>query len=186
MSTLRRILASAAVVAAALLPAPAFAHANLDRADPPPGTQLDQPPPQLQLFFSEAVDGGFSRVQLLNVQRDAVDRGDSRVAPDDPRAMLVSLPPQLPNGVYTVAWRTLSAVDGHRVDGAFPLIIGPMPAEGVPVPATAAASQATFAPETALGRWWFYVAASALFGVLMSWYLVYRPLFGRSNPAALS
>src|ERR1700731_50147 len=149
-----RVAAAAWVVVTLLLPATALAHANLDRAEPAPGTQLDQPPRQLQLFFSEAVDGSFSRVQLLNAQRDAVDRGDSHVAPNDPRSLVVSLPEQLPNGVYTVSWRTLSAVDGHTVNGAFPLIIGPMPAEGVAVASSAATSQATFAPETALGRWW--------------------------------
>jgi copper transport protein len=168
----------------ALLPATAWAHANLDRADPVAGSQLDQPPRQLQLFFSEAVDSSFSRVQLLNAQRDAVDRGDSHVAPNDPRSLAVSLPDQLPNGVYTVAWRTLSAVDGHTVNGAYPLVIGPMPAEGVGV-ATAGSSQADFAPETAVGRWWFSLAASLLLGTLLSWQVVFRPLFGRSNPAAL-
>src|SRR5207237_1924387 len=117
--------------------------------------QLDQPPHQLQLFFSEAVDSSFSRVQLLNAQRDPVDRGDSHVGPNDPRSLVVSLPDQLPNGVYTVSWRTLSAVDGHTVNGAYPLILGPMPAEGVPLAAAAGSSQATFAPETAVGRWWF-------------------------------
>src|SRR6266851_292119 len=133
-------LAAAAgwLLLALLLPTTVFAHANLERAEPASGTQLDQPPRQLQLFFSEAVDSSFSRVQLLNAQRDAVDRGDSHVAPNDPRSLLVSLPDQLPNGVYTVSWRTLSAVDGHTVNGAYPLIIGPMPAEGVA--ATAAAS----------------------------------------------
>src|SRR5713226_8041479 len=149
-----RLVAAAWLVAALLLPATAFAHANLERAEPAPGTQLDQAPRQLQLFFSEAVDSSFSRVQLLNAQRDGVDRGDSHVAPNDPRSLVVSLPDQLPNGVYTVAWRTLSAVDGHTVNGAFPLIVGPMPAEGVAVATSAASSQATFAPETALGRWW--------------------------------
>src|SRR5229473_3781815 len=180
-------LAAAAgwLLLALLLPATVFAHANLERAEPPPSTQLDQPPRQLQLFFSEAVDSSFSRVQLLNAQRDAVDRGDSHVAPNDPRSLLVSLPDQLPNGVYTVSWRTLSAVDGHTVNGAFPLIIGPMPAEGVAATA-AASSQAQFAPETAVGRWWFSLAACALFGTLLSWRFVFRPLFGRSNPAALA
>jgi copper transport protein len=167
-----------------LLPVTAWAHANLDRAEPAPGAQLDQTPQNLQLFFSEAVDSSFSRVQLLNAKGDQVDRGDSHVAPNDPRSMLVSLPQQIPNGVYTVAWRTLSAVDGHTVNGAYPLIVGPMPAEGLPV-ASAASSQATFSPETALGRWWFYVAASAVFGTLLSWQFVFRPLFGRSNPAAM-
>src|SRR5579859_2571842 len=172
------------LLAVLLLPATAWAHANLERADPAPGSQLDQTPRQLQLFFSEAVDGSFSRVQLLNAQRDAVDRGDSHVAPNDPRSMVVSLPDQVPNGVYTVSWRTLSAVDGHTVNGAFPLIVGPMPAEGVPL-AAGASSEARFAPETALSRWWFSLAASAMFGTLLSWQVVFRPLIGRSNPAAL-
>src|SRR5438477_4172343 len=161
----RGALAAVWLVAAVLAPMTAFAHANLERAEPASGTQLDQPPRQLQLFFSEAVDSSFSRVQLLNAQRDVVDRGDSHVAPNDPRSLVVSLPDQLPNGVYTVAWRTLSAVDGHTVNGAFPLIIGPMPAEGAAVASTATSSQATFAPETAVGRWWFSLAASAVFGV---------------------
>ncbi|MBV8718692.1 MAG: CopD family protein [Chloroflexi bacterium] len=167
-----------------LVPATASAHANLDRADPPPGSQLDQPPTQLHLTFSEAVDGSFSRVQLLNTKGDAVDRGDSHVAPGDPLSLIVSVPDQLPNGVYTVAWRTLSAVDGHTVNGAYPLIVGPMPAEGLPV-SSAASSQATFDVATAVARWWFSLAGSAVFGILVSWQLILRPLFGRSNPAAL-
>ena len=122
---LRPLTTSAVAVLAAVLlawvalPVTAWAHANLERAEPGPGSALDQPPRQLQLFFSEAVDSSFSRVQLLNAQRDAVDRADSHVAPNDPRSLVVSLPDQLPNGVYTVAWRTLSAVDGHTVNGAF-------------------------------------------------------------------
>src|SRR5258708_15659662 len=184
--SLRQIFAGAVLawlLVAVLLPATALAHANLERAEPAPGTQLDQPPRQLQLSFSEAVDSSFSRVQLLNAQRDGVDRGDSHVAPNDPRSLVVSLPDQLPNGVYTVAWRTLSAVDGHTVNGAFPLIVGPMPAGGVAA-SSAASSQAQFAPETAVRRWWVSLAASALFCTLLSWQLVFRPLFGRSNPAA--
>lgn len=169
----------------AVAPVPALAHANLDRADPAPGSQLDQPPSQIRLTFSEAVDGGFSRVQLLNTKGDVVDRGDSHVAPGDPLSLIVSLPSQLPNGVYTVAWRTLSAVDGHTVNGAFPLIVGPMPAEGLPVTAGAASSEATFDIAGAISRWWFSLAASAVFGILLSWQVVLRPLFGRSNPAAL-
>ena len=74
----------ATLIYLALTPVTASAHANLDRADPPAGTDLDQPPPQLQLQFSEAVDGSFSRVQLLNSQGNEVDRGDSHVLPSDP------------------------------------------------------------------------------------------------------
>src|SRR5262249_39189628 len=162
---------------------PALAHANLERADPAPGASLAQPPHELRLQFSEAVDQSFSKIQVLNDRKDQLDRGDSRVSPNDPRTMLVSLPDQLPNGVYTVNWRTLSAVDGHTVNGAYPLVIGPIPAEGLPV--AAASSEATFAPETAVARWWFFVAASGVFGSLLAWQLVFAPLFGRNNPAAV-
>jgi copper transport protein len=183
--SLRRLLVGlAAIVYLSLAPATAWAHANLDRADPSPGSQLDQPPTQLRLTFSEAVDGSFSRVQLLNTRGDQVDRGDSHVAAGDPLSLMVSVPDQLPNGVYTVAWRTLSAVDGHTVNGAFPLIVGPMPAEGLPVTA-AASSEASFDLGVAVARWWFSLAACAVFGILLSWHFVLRPLFGRSNPAAL-
>jgi copper transport protein len=182
---LRATVAAAALALLAIvgLPLPVWAHANLERAEPAAGLALDQPPAQLRLVFSEAVDASFSRVQLLDSKREPVDRGDSRVAPDDPRAMVASLPPNLPNSVYTVSWRTLSAVDGHTVNGAYPLIIGPIPAEGVAA-ASAGSSEATFAPETAVARWWFTLAASVLFGSLLGWRLLFRPLFGRANPSA--
>src|SRR5438128_886160 len=95
----RAVLAAATLLLAMLGAGPAvvFAHANLERAEPAPGTTLDQAPHELRLFFSEAVDSSFSQVRLLNDRREAVDRGDSHVVPDDPRSMLVSLPDGLGN-----------------------------------------------------------------------------------------
>lgn len=180
-----RVSLVALLLAAIALPAVAYAHANLERADPAPGSQLDQSPKQIQLFFSEAVDGSFSRVEVLNAQHEGVDRRDSHVASNEPRSLIVSLPDGLPNGVYTVAWRTLSAVDGHTVNGGYPLILGPMPPEGVPLASSATSSEARFAPETAVARWWFSLAASAVFGVLLSWIAVLTPVVGRANPAVL-
>ena len=167
----------------ALAPSAVYAHANLERAEPTPGSALDQAPREVRLQFSEVVDSSFSKIVVLNDRREQLDKNDSRVAPGDPRMMLVSLPDQLPNGVYTVQWRTLSAVDGHTVNGAFPMVIGPLPAEGLTA-TQAASSEATFAPETALARWWFYVAGGVLFGTLLSWQYVFRRLFGKNNPTA--
>ncbi|HYY89117.1 MAG TPA: CopD family protein, partial [Chloroflexota bacterium] len=185
MRVLRAILSAALLLlAGAGMAAPAWAHANLERAEPVVGSALDQAPTQLRLFFSEPLESSFSRVQVLDAKREAVDRGDSRVAPGDPRSMIVSVPSGLADGVYTVSWRTLSAVDGHTVNGAYPLIVGPPPAEGVAA-VTASSSEARFAPETAIGRWWFTLAAGVLFGTVLAWRVVFRPLFGRANPAAL-
>jgi copper transport protein len=171
--------AGLALLLAAMLPATVWAHANLERAEPSPGSALEQAPRQLRLLFSEATDGSFSRVQVLNANGEQIDRGDSRVALDDPRAMLVSLRDDLSPGVYTVAWRTLSAVDGHTVNGAYPLMVGTAQTDGL---SAAPSSEPTFAPETAVARWWFYVAASALFGTLLAWTLVFSPALGRRTP----
>src|SRR5215210_6517494 len=101
----------------------ASAHAYLESSVPAAGTSLGQAPQSLRLTFTEPLDSSFSRVQVLNARREQVDRGDSRIAPDDARAMLASLG-DVPDGLYTVVWRTLSSVDGHSVNGAYPLFIG--------------------------------------------------------------
>src|SRR5215218_365766 len=127
------------------------AHAYIEGAVPQPGTSVPQAPPQLRLTFTEPLDSSFSSIQVLDARRERVDRGDSRIAPDDPRAMLVSLG-GVPDGVYTVAWRTLSSVDGHTVSGAYPLFIGVVATAGTA--ATSQTAEGSFSAETALARWW--------------------------------
>jgi len=179
-----RRVASRSVVGAVLLlvlacllllaPASVLAHAYLDHADPPPGTTLAQAPQQLTLVFSEQVDSSFSQVRVLNARREAVDRGDSHVAPDDTRALVVTLQPGLSDGVYTVTWRTLSADDGHSVSGAYTLIVGA--ATGSVAAPQTQSSDAEFSAETAVARWWLYLAASLVFGPLLAWHIVFRPI----------
>src|SRR5436190_13675174 len=70
----------------------AFAHAYLERAEPTPGSAIDQPPPELRLEFSEAVDPSFSKIVVLDDRKNQVDKGDSHVVADNSRAMAVSLP----------------------------------------------------------------------------------------------
>ena len=96
--------------------------------------------------------------------------------------MVVSLQPGLADGVYTVAWRTLSADDGHSESGAYRLVFGTAAgAVGVTQPQSSAAE---FSAETALGRWWLYLAASLVFGPLLAWQIVFRPLLQGGDSAA--
>lgn len=180
---MRQALAGLVALAALLaVPGAAFAHAQLENADPAPGARVARAPTELRLSFSEPVDASFSQIQVLDAQKQQVDRGDSRVDPGDPRAMHVSLQGGLPDGIYTVAWRTLSAADGHTANGAYPILVGNV-AAGVAA-APAASSQSDFSPETAVSRWFFYIAASAMFGALLSWKLVFAPLLRGANAAA--
>ncbi|MBV9356836.1 MAG: CopD family protein [Chloroflexi bacterium] len=171
------------LLVALAIPAVASAHAELDHADPPVGARLQQPPTRLSLSFTEAVDPSFSQIQVLDDQSQQVDNGDSRVASDDPRTMLVTLPGGLPDGIYTVSWRTLSAVDGHTVNGAYPLLVGNVSATAAPAAATSASTRANFSNSTAVGRWWFYICASIVFGALVAWKYVFSAILKGANMA---
>ena len=45
-------------------------------------------------------------------------------------------------------------------------------------------SAAEFSAETALARWWLYLAASLVFGPLLAWQIVFRPLLQGGDNAA--
>ena len=161
-----------AAVLLAVLPTTALAHAVLLRATPSSSQSLEQAPAQVQLLFSEPLDPVFSQVQVVNAAGQRVDAADSHVDPDDDRLLVCSLQPALPNGMYMVVWRNLSAIDVHPDQGQFPLFVG-VPVTQPTVAATGLTTTAT--PETTFGRWWFYIAASLFGGVLATWKLVLGP-----------
>jgi copper transport protein len=148
----------------------ARAHAVLVRATPSTSQALSQAPAQVQLLFSEPLDPIFSAVRVVNAAGQAVDKGDSHVDSANDHLLVVSLNSGLPNGVYTVNWRSLSAIDVHPDEGLYQLFVGvPVTSSAAPL---SAAPTFTATPETTLGRLWFYVAASLFGGVLAAWKLV--------------
>ncbi len=173
-----RRLAVVAVACLALLVTAraAYAHANLVRAEPPADSVVATSPPSLRLWFSEALEPGFSDVRVLNAARQQVDKGDSRVAIDDRTSLTISLPTLEP-GVYTVAWRTLSAVDGHPASGAYSLAIGVQTAPEAAAPVDSVGAAAFEAP----ARWLGYLGAAAIFGGLLFELLVFVPLARRQR-----
>lgn len=175
----------AAAVALLAWPGTVRAHASFLRSDPPAGARLDVAPARVQVWFTEPLEAGFSEVQVLDAARRRVDLGDSRVLAEERASMAVSLPPLEP-GVYTVAWRALSSVDGHVTRGVFSLSVG---VEGPPVEARDA-EWAGAVPFEATVRWIGYLAAAGLVGGLVFQGLVLRPaarrvgLGGVAGPAA--
>ena len=115
---------AAAVVAAAFMLAAAWhgdaahAHANLDSADPAPDSVLEEAPTRVVIRFTEPLEPSFSEIRVLDSSGARVDNGDSVVDANNPVVMSVSLPP-LEDGTYTVGWKNVSTVDGHRVRGSF-------------------------------------------------------------------
>ena len=114
-------------------PTPAYAHADLQQAEPAAGASVPTPPSALHLRFSEPLDASATRVEVRDEQGNRVDGDDLTIGPPNDRLLTVSLNDPV-EGVYTVRWWSLSQVDGHRWQGAYRFGIGrtPPPADGAP------------------------------------------------------
>ncbi len=176
-------LALLAALLAGVTVTPAWAHALLLRSNPAANAVLKEAPAQIELFFSETVEPGLSTVSVLDSNGKAVDLGDVRVDPSDPTRMTVSLG-SLTDGVYTVAWKAISATDGHLTSGSFPFAVGNGNAA-----ALAAQTQKTSSelPASALLSKWLLLASLALLvGRFAFAELVWKPSFrsaGSTLPA---
>lgn len=104
-------------LAGLLIASPAFAHAFLERADPPVGSSVSTAPHTLTLRFTEGVEPRFSTVELRDAQGSVVAIGKPNTAAGNARELLVTLP-DLHSGRYTVMWHVTS-VDTHKTEGSF-------------------------------------------------------------------
>ena len=147
------------LLALVLLAAPAGAHANLVRASPSPGTAVDPAPLVVYAEFSEAIDPGYSSLQVLDANGQSVTTGPTEPDPTTRTAMLVPVT-ALANGTYVVVWRTLSLIDGHVIRGSFAFGVGEPVAAGV---ATSVASIES-SPAAMVSRWLLFVGVAVLIG----------------------
>jgi len=155
------VIAALAILCFALT---AEAHALVRASDPEDGVSLDRAPSAVTITFTEAPDPRLSLIHILNSSGQAVEKGSVQSVAGDPLKLTVALG-TLSNGVYTVNWRTVSAVDGHVAGGAFAFGIGIAPDEVIATPA-GAATPAT-PPPSPLGvaaRWVLYVGLAFLLG----------------------
>ena len=102
----------------------AAAHAHLKRANPRVGATIKEAPPVLQLWFTEALEPSFTKVELQDAAgKPVAAAGEPHVSPED-RALLELPLPKLPAGKYKVIWHAVS-VDTHVTDGDFAFTVAP-------------------------------------------------------------
>ena len=104
-------------------------HAVPVSSDPAPNATLSEAPHEVVIRFSERVDARASHLEVLDAHGQRVDHGDATVPPSDPWRYRVGIH-GVADGVYTVAWRVLSADDGHVTDGAHVFAVGTASAPG--------------------------------------------------------
>ena len=148
------------------------AHANLVRSDPADGANLTESPPEIRLWFDEAISSQFSSAQLFDVNSQPVESISIKADPGDPKLLVLTLP-ELPPGVYSVLWKVLSETDGHFSQGL--LIFG----VGEEVNLGAAGAVVTRTPPPPLPevmlRWFNFSLLAGLVGAMAIVYLVLAP-----------
>jgi methionine-rich copper-binding protein CopC len=102
----------------------ARAHAFIDRTEPLVGATVKQAPAEVNLWFTEGLEAGFSSVKVFDAAGEEVDKKDIRFDPKNPRHMSVSLPKALAAGTYKVVWHAVS-VDTHVTNGDFTFDVKP-------------------------------------------------------------
>jgi copper transport protein len=135
-------------------PVPAFAHADLQQAEPAAGAAVPAPPSALRLRFSEPLDRSATRIEVLDDRGAKIETPDLTIGPPNDRLLTVELG-GLAEGVYTVRWWSLSQVDGHRWQGVYRFGVGrtPPPPEGSAPP---------FPSAVELGIQWVALISAAL------------------------
>jgi copper transport protein len=170
-SALTLVFASAILLA--LAPAGASAHANLDTSDPAPNAIVPETPASVTMTFTEPLERTYSKAELYDQDGNLVD-GTSVEPGDSDNTMVLELPPDLPNGTYTVLWRTLSNADGHTAQNYFAFTIG----TEADVAATAGPAETDAGPPLWLrsaSRWAALIGLAAAISAWPMWLFVIRP-----------
>ncbi|MFL5845004.1 MAG: copper resistance protein CopC [Solirubrobacteraceae bacterium] len=136
-ATLLRVLALGALLGGGA-PEVAGAHAGLAVADPAAGVTVPAATTAVRLTFSERPEASLSEIEVLGPDGRSRTSGPVAAVPGEPLALAVGLAP-LDRGIYTVRYRSVSAIDGHATTGAYAFGVG-VSAAGAVAPAATASS----------------------------------------------
>lgn len=157
---------------------PVQAHGNQIDSSPPADSEIEDSPDRVIVWFSEPIEETFSEVTVLNSAGEQVDLGNSEREPSEPSAISVGLP-LLDDGTYTVVWKNLSSVDGHKVIGSYVFAIGEPLSSGVQIATEKQPLLQTIADPWL--RWLVYLGAAIVFGGLVFEMTVGIPaIYGRN------
>ncbi len=110
-------MAAVTFIAAIVYGAIAYAHPELQFAEPAAGTATSSPK-QIKITFNESVIAQFSGVELKDQTGKVIATGKASTDPANKKQLLVPLQEQLPPGEYKVEWHAVSE-DTHRVKGSY-------------------------------------------------------------------
>jgi copper transport protein len=157
-------------IVAGLRAQPVLGHALLSSSDPAANASLPTAPSAVTLTFTEPPDPKLSSVQVLDASGAASTTGPAVPVAAGSTSLRVPLRP-LSDGVYTVAWRTVSAADGHSAAGSFAFSVGAAaPTASLAPGVTMQMSQgsSTVSAASIVSRWLLYLGLIGLLGAVFA------------------
>ena len=94
------------------------AHAQFKSSDPAPNAIVNKAPIQIMLVFSEETSATKSGGSVTDASGATVSTG-FKVDLNARTNITIALKPNLPNGIYTVQWNTLTEEDNGMANGTF-------------------------------------------------------------------
>lgn len=178
MRNIQRGLITIALLSLALLiNSTVLAHANLLRAEPPPNSVMDAAPAEIRMWFSEPLETQFSKINLRDKDGKILNTPVTQIDPTDPTQMSMK-PGNLPNGLYTVVWRALSAADGHPTLGSYPIVIG----DASLLQGANNQVDESIRPDSAIIRWTNLISLALTMGGISFLLFVWIPAAPKANP----
>ncbi len=111
------------VLAAILYGNLAYAHPQLQSADPAAGAGVASPK-EIRITFSEPVIARFSGIELKDQSGKLIATGKSETDATNKKILVVPMKEQLAPGAYNVEWHAVSE-DTHRVKGSYSFNVTP-------------------------------------------------------------
>jgi methionine-rich copper-binding protein CopC len=110
-------MAAVTMVVASLCGSAAYAHPELQSAEPAAGAATSSPK-QIKITFNESVMPQFSGVEVKDQTGKVIASGKATTDPANKKQLVVPVQEQLPPGEYRVEWHAVSD-DTHRVKGSY-------------------------------------------------------------------
>ncbi|HWO53889.1 MAG TPA: copper resistance protein CopC [Paenibacillus cookii] len=126
MNTKTRLLSGLMTVILAVLllyPGTVSAHAYIVKSSPAENEALQKPPAKIDIYFNEPLQKAFHAIKVTDSAGKTVNASESRFPDGENSALEADLQPNLPNGMYAVQWKAVSA-DGHPIEGTYSFRIG--------------------------------------------------------------
>jgi methionine-rich copper-binding protein CopC len=111
-------MAAVTMIAVSLFGSAAYAHPELQLAEPAAGAAMTTSPKQIRITFNESVIAQFCGVEVKDQTGKVISTGKAATDPANKKLLVVPLKEQLPPGDYKVEWHAVSD-DTHRVKGNY-------------------------------------------------------------------